>query len=388
MKRIIIPLLITLLVTTLSVFTVDASEATIFTPELIVNTENLLSVTDLNYELGKDDDGTSYLRFNAEKGTFSDGQLVISLKESATDLNFYTNSYVRIGYRTNTQSETMPCNIFYKHKSFENSSWYSSTLANGAPALYSNELWNDVIIDIKDLNANIKIAEDHLEMILMLKPFGSQQKTLNSPRYFDIGYIGFFETEEEAALYNDPDTKFADMYGHWAMGTVNDCVERGLFNGTNATRFSPNNKMTRAMLAVVLSRIEGNSGDVSNLPFTDTPRDSWFSSAIAWAAEADIVKSSDSFRPDDNITREEIADMLYRYAKNKNLIKSDASNKLSFSDTDSVAAEYKEAIAFCVSAGIIKGYDDNTVKPSGEATRAEVATMVIRYINYIEGETK
>ena len=386
MKKYTLAFITAIIIALLTAVAINASPATVYTPEQLMETENLLSVSDLKYSLGTDDTG-SFLHFEAAKGTFSDGQLTISLKESATDLNFYTNSYVRIKYRTDTPSDTMPCNIFYKHRSFENNSWYSSSLTGGAPAIYSNGLWNEVIIDIKELNANIKIAEDHIDMTLILKPFGAQNKTLTSAKYFDIGYIGFFETEEEAALYNDPDTKFSDMYGHWAMKTVNDCVARGLFNGTSATKFSPNEKMTRAMLAVVLSRIENNSGDVSKMSFTDTPKDSWFSTAIAWAFEQDIVDNGTSFRPDANITREEIADMLYRYAKTKNLV-SDKASVLSFADSASVKPECVNGIAFCVDAGIIKGYDNNTVKPAGEATRAEVATMVIRFINYIEGINK
>lgn len=385
MKKLIVTLLI-FIIFSLAAFTVFASPATIYTPEQIIDTVDFMSVADLKYSLNTDDTG-SFIRYEAPKGTFSDGQLTISFKESATDLNFYTNSHVRIKYRTDSQSDTMPCNIFYKHRSFESNSWFSSSLAGGAPAIYSNGLWNELIIDIKDLNANVKISEDHIDMTLILKPFGSQTRALNAPAYFDIGYIAFFETEEEATLYNDPDTKFADMYGHWAMETVNECVTRGLFNGTSATRFSPDDKMTRAMLTVVLSRIEGKIGNVGNITFTDTPKDSWFSSAVAWALEEKIVENGASFRPDSNITREEIADMLYRYAKVKNLI-SDNATRLDFADTASIKPDYVSGIAFCVNAGIIKGYADNTVKPAGEATRAEVATMIIRFLSFIEGVNK
>lgn len=170
---------------------------------------------------------------------------------------------------------------------------------------------------------------------------------------------------------------FTDVYGHWGLESISFAVMKGLFSGTTETTFSPNGKMTRAMIITVLSRLAGDADTSAKSTFTDVSSDAWYASAAAWAEAKGIVEKGGEFRPDANATREEMADMLYRYAKAYGM---DVSKKaeLTFADADDIT--YKDGVAYCVGAGIIAGYTDNTVKPAGDATRAEVATMLKRFI--------
>ncbi|MBO7148755.1 MAG: S-layer homology domain-containing protein [Clostridia bacterium] len=170
---------------------------------------------------------------------------------------------------------------------------------------------------------------------------------------------------------------FTDVYGHWGLENISFAVMKGLFSGTTDTTFSPNAPMTRAMLVTVLSRLAGDVDTNAVSGFSDVKADAWYTSAVAWAEAKGIVDKGASFRPDANATREEMADMLYRFAK---AYGKDTSKKAELKFTDASSIKCKDAVAYCVGAGIIAGYSDNTVKPAGEATRTEVATMLKRFI--------
>lgn len=170
---------------------------------------------------------------------------------------------------------------------------------------------------------------------------------------------------------------FTDIYGHWGIENISFAVQKGLFSGTTDTTFTPNGKMTRAMLVTVLSRLAGDADANAKSTYTDVAENAWFASAVAWAETKGIADKGGEFRPDDNATREEMADMLYRFAKAYGM---DTSKSAELTFKDAAAITYKDAVSYCVGTGIIAGYGDNTVKPAGEATRAEVATMLKRFI--------
>lgn len=172
---------------------------------------------------------------------------------------------------------------------------------------------------------------------------------------------------------------FKDTLKHWACDNIDVVVRKSLFNGVSKTEFAPNNTMTRGMLVTVLSRLAKDTENTTEYPFKDVAADAWFAPGVSFAYANGIVDAGEAFRPDDNITREELADMLYRYAKKTG--KNTELAEISFADTDKITASMVDAIAYCVKAGILKGYDNNTVNPTGNATRAEVATMIVRFIN-------
>lgn len=203
-----------------------------------------------------------------------------------------------------------------------------------------------------------------------LHPSGKGHKIIADYLLEQLGELGVI------AVHN---TAFSDTVTHWGCTNIDLAVGRGLFNGVTADEFAPNGTMTRGMLVTVLSRLASDTENESALPFTDVSADAWFAPGVAFALDHDIVDSGDLFRPDDNITREELAEMLYRYAKDAGMQTSLA--EIAFTDAASISDNCKDGVAYCVNYGIIKGYDDNTFKPDASATRAEVATMINRFID-------
>ena len=169
----------------------------------------------------------------------------------------------------------------------------------------------------------------------------------------------------------------------WGRSAISYVLAEGYFNGTSKTTFAPNGTMTRAMLVTVLSRMAGVSGDTSKITYTDVNKEAWYASGVAWAEQLGIVNAGGKFRPDENATREELADMLYRAAYCF-YTKIDINAAPDFKDMSSANSEYADGIKFCTKNGIIGGYTDGTIKPANSATRAEVATMIMRFAKYLK----
>lgn len=169
----------------------------------------------------------------------------------------------------------------------------------------------------------------------------------------------------------------------WGRDAIDYVSLKGLFNGVTATTFAPDNTMTRGMLVTVLYRMSGASGYKAS-SFTDVNENAWFAPGVAWAEANGIVKAGGKFRPDDNATREEMADMLYRYAISQ--FKYTSASAKTFTDSASINKDYIDGVSFCTATGIIGGYTDGSIKPQNSATRAEVATMIKRFNKFL-GET-
>ncbi len=198
-----------------------------------------------------------------------------------------------------------------------------------------------------------------------------------------------YRTAIPEGKYVKPETASADPVvfddvadNFWGKSAIDFVVGKGLFNGISETKFSPNGNMTRAMLVTVLSRLAGYTG--TSVPtYADVSGSAWYASAVAWAQNNDIVDAGKNFRPNSNATREEMADMLYRYAK-KLCKEGTLDGAVDFADSASITPAYTDGVKFCTKNGIIGGYSDNTIKPKNSATRAEVATMIQRFENYLE----
>lgn len=172
----------------------------------------------------------------------------------------------------------------------------------------------------------------------------------------------------------------------WYYNYTIFAYERGLFTGTSDTTFSPIDKMNRAMLAAVLSRMDGRTVSAPSVGFSDVPDGQWFSTAVNWAAVNGIVTGGDDgkFRPNDNVTREQLCTMLYRYAQNYLGMNVSVSADLSvYSDRVKISPYAQDAVAWAVSRGIVTGTSATTLSPGGTASRAEVATMLQRFCNLI-----
>ena len=182
-----------------------------------------------------------------------------------------------------------------------------------------------------------------------------------------------------------PKLPFTDVStSDWFYSDVMFVYENGLFSGTDSRSFSPNASMTRVMLVTVLYRLEGEPAGTGSSSFSDVRSGSYYEKAVAWAAANGIVTGtgSTSFSPDAKVTREQLAAILYRYAQYKKL-DTDAGAKLdSFSDAGNVSGYASEALSWAVSEGLINGASGRLM-PKGDATRAQVAAILHRFVENV-----
>ncbi|MGM9605842.1 MAG: S-layer homology domain-containing protein, partial [Faecousia sp.] len=168
---------------------------------------------------------------------------------------------------------------------------------------------------------------------------------------------------------------------YWGKDAIAFAASHELFNGTGANTFSPAEPMTRGMLVTVLYRLEDAKAEGENI-FSDIESGLWYTDAVTWANKEGIVigYGNGMFGPDDNITREQIAVMLYRYAGLQG-IGTDTSGDLSrFSDAGQVSDYAADAVKWAVGCGLMNGKDNGIFDPTGAATRAEVAAIMQRLI--------
>lgn len=186
----------------------------------------------------------------------------------------------------------------------------------------------------------------------------------------------------------EPGESFADVpKGSWFYSYIMEVVEAGLFNGTGADTFEPDAPLTRAMLATVLWRMDGSKAPTTQAPFTDVAEEMWFTQAINWAYENQVVNgvTDTTFAPEENITREQLTTMLYRYATAVGRDVSGRGDLTGFADAGELYTYAEEPTAWAVSAGILNGKEDGKLHPKGEATRAECAKMMAVFLGLVEG---
>ncbi|MBQ1302470.1 MAG: S-layer homology domain-containing protein [Firmicutes bacterium] len=168
---------------------------------------------------------------------------------------------------------------------------------------------------------------------------------------------------------SDPNAWYHDGV-HWAL-------EEKIMNGTGETTFEPAGTATRAMIVTMLWRMEGEP-DAAASGFADVEAGSWYEQAVNWAAEKKIVSGYDekTFGPNDMITREQLATMLFRYSGAES--EGAAMGLAGYDDAGQISDWAKEALLWAVTKGIINGTSDTTLEPKGNALRAQVATMLMR----------
>lgn len=168
----------------------------------------------------------------------------------------------------------------------------------------------------------------------------------------------------------------------WFYDSVSWVQSRGLMSGTAQGVFNPNAPMTRAMLVTVLHRAAGNPASEAGLGFIDVSEDAWYAESVGWATANGIVSgmSATVFAPEDSITREQIATLLYRFANNNGTDVSSRADLNRFTDAGEISEYARETVAWAVSAGLITGRRGDILDPKANATRAEVAAILQRYI--------
>lgn len=168
----------------------------------------------------------------------------------------------------------------------------------------------------------------------------------------------------------------------WYYDAVRYVKKNGLMRGTDEQAFSPEACVTRAMLVTILYRCAGEPATAAEHSFADVANGQWYASAIAWASESGIVNGyGDSlFGPEDNVTREQFAVILYRFAQWKGIAGSAAADLTVFSDGEDVSDWAKTAMQWAVAAGLLQGRAPDRLAPDGTATRAEAAVLLMRFI--------
>lgn len=184
---------------------------------------------------------------------------------------------------------------------------------------------------------------------------------------------------------------FTDTAGHWAAGYIGFVTEREIFVGTGGGAFSPETGMTRAMFAMVIGRLYERSYGGIEAPgirsFTDCDYDAYYGKYVAWAAENGIIGGygNGRFGPDDQITREQMAAILYRFAQYLGVLPGNMDTALGYPDARSISDYAKAAALYCQTTGIIGGRDGGVFAQRETATRAEVAAIIQRFVENVLG---
>ena len=186
----------------------------------------------------------------------------------------------------------------------------------------------------------------------------------------------FVETEEPAPAEPFPDVDEND----WFYDEVVYVYENGLMNGVENNQFAPNTATNRAMLATILYRLAGQPDVSGDLPFTDVEAGTWYTNAVLWAAQNGIVNgvTDTTFAPGNDLTREQLVTMLYRYAEAAGYDVSAAADLSGYPDAGKVQTYAQKAMSWAVAEGIVEGMDGN-LNPAGSATRAQIATILMRF---------
>ncbi len=197
-------------------------------------------------------------------------------------------------------------------------------------------------------------------------------------------YAKWTEIEKEPEVV-EPDTtiSFKDVKADdWFYANVQYVVENKLMNGVEEDKFAPNDTLTRAMLVTVLYRNEGEPAVNKSIPFADVDMGAYYANAVSWAKQNGIVNgiTENEFAPDANITREQIAAIMFRYAQYKGMDAVTLEENLHFTDSSEISEYAVSTMNWAVGTGLMKGKSATTINPKDNATRAEIAAILQRFI--------
>ena len=174
---------------------------------------------------------------------------------------------------------------------------------------------------------------------------------------------------------------FTDAKYHWAKDSIQYVYEKGLMMGTGSNSFTPDGTLNRAMLATILYRMAGSPKVTSWNVFSDVADNTWYTDAVIWVNENGIVDGvgDGQFAPMENVTREQMAAMLYRYAKTCGMHVNQANDLHGYADANEIHAWAEAAMEWVNAEGLIVGRTAITMEPNDVATRAEAATILMRF---------
>ena len=174
-------------------------------------------------------------------------------------------------------------------------------------------------------------------------------------------------------------SNFSDTANHWANEPIKYLADRGIINGMNDNTFAPNNNITRAEFITLLAKMDNiNINKYKADNFTDVPSDAWFNPYVDWASKNGITSgtSETTFAPNDNITREQMAVMIERFANYKGFKLDNNKEQINFTDNTNISSYAISSVSKVQQAGIINGRPDGSFAPKSNATRGESAQMI------------
>ena len=176
--------------------------------------------------------------------------------------------------------------------------------------------------------------------------------------------------------------------GDWFYDAVRCAYENGLMDGVGDSLFAPNSQTTRAQLVTILYRLAGEPEPGGDSGFSDVAAGTWYTDAVAWAAQNGIVNgvSDTEFAPGDDITREQLAAILYRYAACQGYDVSQRADLSGFGDASSISGYAQEALSWAHAQGLVLGFEDGSLRPQGTASRAQIAAVLMRFLAAVSAE--
>lgn len=267
-----------------------------------------------------------------------------------------------------------------------NSFW---TSAYSGLFMYNDELYYNTATELR----KIDLAGENDETVYV--PNTSAGYVYGSKKSGnEIQYVVKQEPNEEGTVYSvtftedEPDSGFTDVSADdWFYEAVNYVNDQGIMTGITETEFGPDENLSRSQFAVILYRLENSPEVAYSDVFADVPDNMWFTDGILWANKNGIVTGygdSGLFGTDDSITREQMALMMYRYAKYKAYDTSDEAELDQFADEDQISDYAREATAWAVGSGLVTGKTDTVLDPLGNASRCECSTIIMRFMHKYE----
>ncbi len=208
-----------------------------------------------------------------------------------------------------------------------------------------------------------------------------------------LGGVGFWELSQDTAgdlIQSAWDAwnggRFQDVpQDAWYAGAVERVCAAGLMNGTSPTAFSPGETVTRGQITAILHRLAGKP-EVRGSSFSDVPDSAYYSGAVAWAARRGVVEGfyDGTFRPDLPVSRQQLASILWRYAKLERADRGSRASLRGFPDAGDVADYAGEAMSWALAEGILQGTKEGRLQPQGRAARGQTAVLLERFQTLLE----
>lgn len=352
--------------------------------------------------------GNAYKSLQDAANAANNGDEITVVRNKTHDLTFNTTKSVKVTNKTNDKI-TVKFNGTDKEIDKDHTETFSYTKPSSSGGSSSGKMTYKVTtsaVNNGGVNASPSSAEKGATITITLSPDKGYKldkltvtdgsgKTVSTVKKSDtvytftmpasavkvgVSYVKATETPSE--------TKFNDVSANdWFASAVDYVTGKGMMNGTADNTFSPKANTTRGMVVTVLYRLE-NQPSTSAASFTDVASGAYYANAVAWANANGIVSGygSGKFGPNDKVTREQLAAILYRYAQYKKYDVSvgEDTNILSYDDAQSISTYAIPAIQWACGAGVVTGKSGSKLDPKGNATRAEVAAMLMRFCENVK----